>query len=52
MCVAPEFAPHDRGTDWNDYAARHGLVATRAAILRALRRGATVKAWTEGEEAA
>ena len=35
--AAPEFAPSDRGTDWNDFAARHGLAAVRDALRDALR---------------
>lgn len=36
--AAPVFAPADRGTDWNDFAARHGLAAARDALRAALRR--------------
>jgi phage/plasmid primase-like uncharacterized protein len=36
--AAPDFAPADRGTDWNDFAARHGLAAARDALRAALRR--------------
>jgi phage/plasmid primase-like uncharacterized protein len=36
--AVPDFAPADRGTDWNDFAARHGLAATRDALRAALRR--------------
>ncbi len=34
--VVPAFEPHEAGTDWNDYAAAHGLDAVRAAIEAAL----------------
>ncbi len=37
--LVPSFETHDRGTDWNDYAARHGLDATRDAIQDAMRGG-------------
>lgn len=30
--VAPEFAAEDEGTDWNDYAAQHGIDKTREAL--------------------
>jgi conjugative relaxase-like TrwC/TraI family protein len=39
--AAPDFAPADRGTDWNDFAARHGLAAAREALRAALRRSET-----------
>jgi phage/plasmid primase-like uncharacterized protein len=39
--AAPDFAPGDRGTDWNDFAARHGLAAARDALRAALRRQET-----------
>jgi putative DNA primase/helicase len=34
--VAPTFDAHDAGTDWNDYAAAHGIDATRSALESAL----------------
>ena len=33
--VLPVFEPQDEGTDWNDYAAQHGLEAVRHAVLAA-----------------
>lgn len=38
--LVPSFEPHDKGTDWNDYAARHGLTAARDAMRVAMRGGA------------
>lgn len=35
IVIAPEFAADDAGTDWNDYAATHGLPAVRAAFASA-----------------
>ena len=36
VAILPHFEPHEAGTDWNDYAAVHGLAAVRAAIEAAL----------------
>lgn len=36
IVCAPEFAEGETGTDWNDYAALHGLDAVRAAFTAAL----------------
>ncbi|WP_052215198.1 toprim domain-containing protein [Belnapia sp. F-4-1] len=36
VAILPHFEPHETGTDWNDYAAAHGLDAVRAAIEAAL----------------
>jgi putative DNA primase/helicase len=35
--LLPDFAPNDRGTDWNDYEKRQGFGATRQAITSGLR---------------
>lgn len=35
IVIAPEFAADDAGTDWNDYAATHGLPAVGAAFASA-----------------
>ena len=45
--AAPGFAPSDRGTDWNDFAACHGLAAARDALRDALRRGEATTAAAE-----
>ncbi len=36
VAILPEFQPHKRGTDWNDYASTHGLDAVRTAIEAAI----------------
>jgi phage/plasmid primase-like uncharacterized protein len=36
VAILPAFEDHQKGTDWNDYAALHGLDAVRAAINAAL----------------
>ena len=36
IVLAPSFAPTDKGTDWNDYAAQHGKPAIRAQAQAAL----------------
>jgi hypothetical protein len=33
MVVAPDFKPHEKGTDWNDWAAKHGMKAAFDALL-------------------
>ncbi len=40
VLIAPEFAAGEAGTDWNDYAAQHGVDATREALRVALARDA------------
>jgi phage/plasmid primase-like uncharacterized protein len=35
--LLPDFAPDDRGTDWNDYEKTNGVDATRQAIASGLR---------------
>ena len=35
--LLPDFAPNDRGTDWNDYEKTNGVDATRQAIASGLR---------------
>lgn len=36
IAILPAFTPDQDGTDWNDYAALHGLHAVRDAVLAAL----------------
>jgi phage/plasmid primase-like uncharacterized protein len=36
IAVIPPFDPTDKGTDWNDHAAKHGLDGTREALEAAL----------------
>ncbi|MDM4770843.1 DUF927 domain-containing protein [Solimonas sp. SE-A11] len=40
LVAIPDFTEHAHGTDWNDYAAQHGLQAVRQA-LEAVQAGAT-----------
>ena len=35
--LLPDFAPNDRGTDWNDYEKTNGVDATRQAVASGLR---------------
>jgi putative DNA primase/helicase len=35
--MLPDFAPNDRGTDWNDYAQTNGMDATRQALASGMR---------------
>jgi phage/plasmid primase-like uncharacterized protein len=35
--LLPDFAPDDRGTDWNDYEKTNGFDATKQAITSGLR---------------
>ena len=37
IVLTPAFAPTDKGTDWNDYAAQHGKANLRAQIEKELR---------------
>jgi len=37
IALTPSFAPVDKGTDWNDYAAQHGKASVRAQIEKELR---------------
>jgi phage/plasmid primase-like uncharacterized protein len=37
VTLLPDFAPHERGTDWNDHARTHGMGATAQAIVSRLR---------------
>lgn len=38
VVIKPEFSPDDPGTDWNDYAAAHGIEAAGDAITLAMER--------------
>jgi phage/plasmid primase-like uncharacterized protein len=37
VVLSPAFAPADKGTDWNDYAAQHGREVLRGAVGSGLR---------------
>ena len=37
VVLTPAFAPTDKGTDWNDYAAQHGRASLRVQIEKELR---------------
>ena len=49
IVLTPSFAPSDKGTDWNDYAAQHGKPTVRAQMQAGLRsQGIELPAHTAG----